>query len=81
MILKALLAAMGLSNLPGLHNEAVHDALNARTAFRAGHARSVRLSALADQAEARGDREGVRDAMEKQSEVRAALDDLSRRLG
>jgi hypothetical protein len=81
MILKAFLAAMGLANLPGLRNEAVHDALNARTAFRAGHARSVRLSAIADQAEARGDRQGVQDAMAKQSEVRAALDDLSRRLG
>lgn len=81
MIIKALLAGLGLRALPSLHNEAVHDALNARTAFRAGHARVVRLSALADQAYSRGDADGVRRAMDRQSETRAALEELSGRLG
>lgn len=81
MIVKAFLAAMGLKAIPAVHNEAVHDALNVRAAIMAGHSRMLRLQRARDRVEAAGDTEAVAAITAKQSDLRAALDDLARRLG
>lgn len=80
MIVKAFLAWAGLKAMPALHNEAVHDALNVKTAILAGHARIVRLSAAGDLAASAGDVSLGSSVATKQSEVWAALDELARRL-
>lgn len=87
MIVRALLEWAGLQAPPlpadirsVLHSDDAHNTLNVGFAAVAGHARILRLQKAADLAAKAGNTTAVERIICKQNDVRAALNDLARRL-